>query len=113
MVYANGVSHGLPGGHLDMAETPIQAMNRELVEELGTTEDFHLEPQEFYIRSDEEKTPRLILGYTGMILESTPMVFESTDNDEYAVWMDRETLGATKPFAQGYLDFVDKYWPKH
>ena len=111
MIYAKGRSYGLPGGHLDAGETPVQAMQRELVEELGTQIDFKLMPKEFFTRDDQEKPGRLILGYVGYAREDTKFIFESIDNDEYAVWMDRSELEST-PIAPGYRALVERHWPQ-
>lgn len=110
MKYRNGLHYGLPGGHLEHGETPEDAMQRELVEELGVHDDFSLRPADFFVHEGNTQHPRLILGYIGMVREDTPFVFASHDYEEEGMWVDRDEF-ARLPVADGYRVFVGKYWP--
>lgn len=110
MVYRGGKSYGLPGGHLDYNETPLEAIRRELREELGIGDNFAIRPVDVFVHDSNKKRPRLILGYTGTISEDTTLVFASHDIEEHADWMDREAFAKT-PITESYRSLVEQHWP--
>ena len=73
----------IPGGHLELGETPMQAAERELWEETGITEA-HLEPLCIYTVDQQEKSDSGML-YWGIGGISGPLPeFEIAQTDWFA-----------------------------
>lgn len=67
--YDDGL-YSLPGGHLEIGETPLQAAQRELAEELGLHDITDLHPAQFFYHQTKHK---VILTFLGTISDATPL----------------------------------------
>lgn len=103
MSYRAG-GYGLPGGHIDAGETIEQAVQRELVEEIGHTVQ-SVRPIGFFMTN----SGKIILGYTGYF---DPMLLLSAEESakESPIWMERADV-ETCEMDQTYKQFVLEHWP--
>ena len=97
--------NGLPGGHLEVNETPDVAMARELFEELGV-DDVTLERRDFWMHHGG----KLILGFTGTLDESTP--FKIQDSEILSVsWVEVMKIANGEIEARSYDEFICRFQP--
>ncbi len=96
---------GLPGGHLDPDETPDQAMERELSEELGLS-GIELQRKDFFFHPNG----KLVLGFTARLEESTPLVVQ-LDEISGAVWVGVDQIASGAVEAPSYKDFILSHQP--
>lgn len=99
------VGYGLPGGHIDAGETPDQAMNRELKEELGIHVDT-LQHRDFWMHHNG----RLILGYTGTLSEDI-VITHQAEEMRAAVWVAVDEIRNGVIDARSYGDFICQFQP--
>ena len=107
MKYSHG-QYGLPGGHLDARELPVEAIARELMEELGI-EVGDLKPADFFLH--DKRGSAVILAYSGATNDN--LVLNPTrPNHEIGVWMTRSDLESINNIASEYKRFVFGNWPR-
>ncbi len=102
MRYPGG--YGLPGGHLELDETPDEALEREFQEELGVS----LPPAK---RTDFFMVGRLVLGFTA----TAPLDFAMNPpdpNKEHGVWVSRTEFDKIDDIADAYRRLVIENWPQ-
>lgn len=97
--------YGLPGGHVDAAEDPDTAMQRELREELNLV-DVNLSRADFFVHA----SGKIVLAYTGVIDINT-QIDPSDPDREVEVWLKPAELEQTD-MDPGYKEFALKFWPK-
>lgn len=103
MKYGSGV-FGLPGGHLELNETPDEALVREFQEELGAV----LPPVK---RTDFFMSGRLVLGFVALAPIDMPMDPPNPEK-EHGVWVTRSEFDQIEDIADGYRTLVTENWPQ-
>lgn len=106
MHYPGRDIYGLPGGHVDAGETPDQAMNRELEEELSISIEDIQRTDFFFLNG---RSPKIILGYTA-ICSADVAIIPTDPSFEYALWMTKEELH-TIDISPDYIRFIVENWP--
>ncbi len=97
--------YGMPGGHMEVGETPDEAMERELFEEAGVR-DCNLKRVDFFIHEGEGK---VVLAYTGST--NTKELESAQDNLEgIPVWVSRAMFDKINTHSS-YRTFVTRNWP--
>jgi len=96
---------GLPGGHIDPNETPDEAMQRELSEELGLSR-IEVQRKDFFFH----RNGKLVLGFTATLEESTPLVIQ-LDELSAAVWVEVDEIASGAIEVPSYRDFILKHLP--
>lgn len=96
---------GLPGGHIEDSETPIDAMKRELIEECGIVPDI-INQNSFFIHS----SGKLVLAYVGATTDTT-LKSEQNESEGVPKWLTRSEFEAIN-IEPGYRDLVLSNWPK-
>jgi len=96
---------GLPGGHIDLNETPDEAMQRELSEELGLS-GIGINRKDFFFHPNG----KLVLGDTATLEESTPLIAQ-LDEISAAVWVEVDKIADGTVGVPSYRDFILKYRP--
>ncbi len=95
--------YGLPGGHIDVGETPDHAMARELEEELGLRGG-SLTRADFWLHG----SGRLILGYTGWLDQSTQLSPQLSELHG-AVWAPIDDIANGTIEVPSYKEFILKF----
>lgn len=98
--------YGLPGGHIDEGETPDDAMQRELYEELGLQAP-PLEHRDFWLHDNG----KLILGYVGELPEETVLVIQEEELQN-TVWMPVQEIRSQRVVVGSYGDFIMQNQPQ-
>lgn len=94
---------GLPGGHIDEGETPIEAMKRELIEECGVVPDT-INRNDFFMHSNG----KLVLAYTGTV-NDTNLKSQQDNSEGIPKWLTREEFENIK-IEPGYRELVLNCW---
>lgn len=97
--------HGLPGGHLNANENPLDALKRELFEELVIDDvyDFELKDSWFH------EYGKLIIGYVAK-RDSLDLPPAPHPQDEFGEWIKIKDI--TNQLIGSYADFIKKHQPK-
>lgn len=102
--------YGIPGGHLDAEEEPLEALKRELLEELAIDDayDFKLKDSWWHEERSIEGIRKLVLGYVAKRdkLELPPAPHP---NDEFGEWLEIESL--TEEKIGSYCGFIKQFKP--
>jgi 8-oxo-dGTP pyrophosphatase MutT (NUDIX family) len=96
--------YGLPGGHIEEGENPEEAITRELFEELGL-KGIELTRRDFWMH---HTVPKLILGFTGTLAESTPLEIDSHELSN-ARWIKITDIANKVPSIPSYDEFILTY----
>lgn len=99
---------GLPGGHLEVGETPDQAINREIMEELGIEVD-NLKRTDFFLRNDKPGTS-VILAYVGIAHDKIELR-PSHPKYEFGEWVTCDEISEID-MNEGYKQLILENWPK-
>ncbi len=97
---------GLPGGHVELRESPDDAIKRELVEELSLVVD-EMERKDFFLR--EGRKGPIILAYTAVAYEGIEIT-PTNPRFEYAEWVVKDEV-ANIAMSPEYIRFVLENWP--
>lgn len=92
--------YGLPGGHLDLGETPDQAMARELLEELGI-DDIAFQHADFLLHPNG----KIVLGYTAQYSDTKELTIQ-LEEIKAAVWVDVASIADGNIAVPSYGDFI-------
>jgi 8-oxo-dGTP pyrophosphatase MutT (NUDIX family) len=95
--------YGLPGGHVNVGESPDHAMARELEEELGLSGG-SLTRADFWLH----ESGKLILGYTGWLDQSTQL-FPQPSELHGAVWAPIADIANGTIKVPSYKEFILKF----
>lgn len=101
------VFYGLPGGHVEYRETPDEALERELLEEIGLAVP-GIVRRDFFRAGDNV---RIILAYTGILPDDTVIEVPNPIEGE-GKWFTKEELLALEKLGDDYRQFILAYWPE-
>lgn len=93
--------YGLPGGHLELGETPEEATRRELAEELG------IDYQEYLVLKDSWLHPngKLIIGFVGHLDDTIRLSIDPVEIRS-AKWTKISDIRTNKVHTYGYKEFI-------
>ena len=107
-VLSNNISslgHGLPGGHLEDNEDPLDCLKREVLEELGIDDLYGFELEASWWHEDR----KLVLGYTSKrdTVELPPAPHPQI---EFGEWLEIKSI--SEKTIGSYVNFIKKFQPK-
>jgi 8-oxo-dGTP pyrophosphatase MutT (NUDIX family) len=97
---------GLPGGHVELRESPDDAIKRELVEELALVVN-DMKRKDFFLR--EGRKGPIILAYTAVASEGID-INPTNPRFEYAEWVAKDDI-ENIAMSPEYIRFVLENWP--
>ena len=92
---------GLPGGHIELEETPRQGVMREIYEELGLRTLHNLKKRDFW----RHPNGKIVLGFTAELDESTELNIDPTELLD-AVWIPISDIAQGITTAGTYDKFI-------
>jgi len=97
----------LPGGRMNVGETPEQTLHREVLEELGTTVTI-LGLQDVFVRTESDPAHVLVV-YRCRLVNDEPFQTDQKEIQEMR-WISKEDDLSTIDFFPGYQEMLTKYF---